>query len=180
MRRALAILLSVLVFAVELPAQTNRGWERVEKLKSGTPVLIFLWNGDQLKGDVETVNSAELQFIRRGLPSTVACSKVRKIVRVRRTDLPDPRQWMVTGALVGAAIGGTWGAVRDAQQHSNEGHWFTGALGGAVLGFFGSCAALTGVGVASVFRHNKVVYEEKTHGPGKTGDQSIVGLTQAE
>ena len=163
MRRALAVLLSVMVFALQLPAQGRRGWENVEKLKPRTPVLISLWNGEQLSGSVDWADTVGLQLTTRGVQRSIARSTVRRIVRVRRGDLPDPGQWMIRGALIGGAVGGTWGAIHDATQHSSEGHWFTGALGGAVLGFFASCAALTAVGVAEVFRHNSVVYEDKTH-----------------
>lgn len=173
MRRVLAILLSVVFFAPLLSARSSRDWKNVEKLKSGASVLILLWNGERLNGRVDRASRTELHLTTLDSQSTIDRSRVRKIIRIRGAELPDPGHWMIRGALVGGATFGAWGGIHDAVHHSNEAHWFTGALGGAGLGFFGSCVALTGVGVVAMFRHNTVVYEDKTHwNPRDTAGQT--------
>ena len=166
MRRALAILLSVAVFAPHLSAQSTRSWENVEKLKPGTPLRILLWNGEQISGKVDGTSETELRLIMRDsertIDRTIDRSEIRRIVRIRHGDLPDPDRWMIRGALIGGAIGVTQGAIRDSTHHSNQGSWLTGGLAGAVLGFFASCAALTGVGVVALVHHDTVVYEDRT------------------
>jgi len=41
---------------------------------------------------------------------------------------------MLAGAVIGGGVGLTSGAIYDVAHHENY-HWFTGAFGGAVLGF---------------------------------------------
>jgi hypothetical protein len=48
MRGTLAVLLTVLLFVLELPARTNRDWTKVETLKPGSAVLVMLWSGEDL------------------------------------------------------------------------------------------------------------------------------------
>jgi hypothetical protein len=148
-------------------AKSNHNWDRVEKLKPGTAVLISLWNGRLISGSVEAVGPAALQIDTAdpdlGVGSSVefARADIQKIVRTRRRNLPDPERWMLIGALVGGGVGFTAGAIYDATNHENY-HWLTGGFGGAVLGFLGSCAILTGVGVVELFHHHdRLVYEDK-------------------
>ena len=62
--------------------------------------------------------------------------------------------------MIGGAVGATAGAIQDATQ-GNNGRVLTKGLGGAGMGFFGSCAALAGVGVVATVRHDKFVYEDR-------------------
>jgi hypothetical protein len=142
----------------------------VEKLKPGTAVLISLWNGRLINGSVDAVGPVALRIdtadpdIGVGSLEELNQADIRKIVRVRRPNLPDPQRWMLISTLAGAGVGFTGGAIYDATHHENY-HWFTGGVGGAGLGFFGSCAILAGVGVVDLFRHHdKLVYEDQSAG----------------
>jgi hypothetical protein len=167
MRKTFAILLAVLFFTPALLAKNNHGWEHVEKLKHGTSILISLWNGRLINGSVDAVGPATLRIdtadpdVGVGSLEEFDRANIRRIVRTRRRNLPDPDRWMLAGALIGGGVGLTAGVVRDLNDHENY-NWFTGAFGGAVLGFVGSCAVLTGVGVVELFHHRTtLVYEDK-------------------
>lgn len=169
MRRTLPALLIVLLLSSELPARTNRGWEDVKKLKPGTSVEVWLWSGENVSGEIDDVSDTGLRVImvdrthtRLG-PRHVDRGTIRRIAIFRKPHLPDPERWMLTGALGGGAIGMTAGVVSDA-RHGGNYNWFEGALGGASLGFFASCAALSAVGIVELARgvhRRKVVYEDK-------------------
>jgi hypothetical protein len=170
MRKAFVILFAVLLFTPALVAKSKYGWEHVGKLKPGTTVLISLWNGRLISGSVEAVGPATLRIDTAdpdaGVGSLVEFERVniRRIVRMRRRDLPDPERWMLAGTLIGGGAGLTAGVIRDLNDHQNY-NWFTGAFGGAALGFVGSCAILAGVGVVEVFHHRTtLVYEDKRSG----------------
>jgi hypothetical protein len=174
MRRTLTALLIVLLLVPELPARSNRDWETVKKLKPGTPIEVLLWSGENLRGEIDGVSDAGLQLAMAGSngPGVGRLrqfdrTSIRRIVLIRKLNLPDSKRWMVTGAVAGGAIGFTAGAVTDLKQGGNY-HWFEGALGGAAMGFFVSCAALFAAGVVDVARgsrHHKVVYEDKSIHP---------------
>jgi hypothetical protein len=169
MRRSLITLLAILMLVPDLCARTNHDWENVKKLKPGTPVEVFLWSGEALSGKIEAVTDSDLQLATAGssgpgigwlrdLPRT----NIQRIVRMRHANLPDPKRWMIGGALAGGAIGLTAGAASDI-KHGNNGRWLLDGFGGAVLGFFGSCVALAAVGTVELVRdvhHHKIVYED--------------------
>lgn len=81
---------------------------------------------------------------------------IRRIVRVRRPSLPDPQRWMLFGALIGGGVGFASRVIYDIAHHENY-HWLAGGFSGAVLGFFGSCAILAGVGAVDLFRHHSAL-----------------------
>jgi hypothetical protein len=176
MRRTLAAMLIVLLFVPGLPARSNHDWENVKKLKSGTSVEVLLSSGETISGEVEGISDAGMQIAtvggnidpRIGWLRDVDRARIRRIVRIRQTNLPDAKRWMITGAVAGGAIGVTTGAVADV-RHGGDYHWAEGALGGAGLGFLVSCAALAAVGavqLAQLPRHRQVVYEDKSvHAP---------------
>ena len=170
MRKVLATMFAVLLFAPALFARAKQGWEHVEKLKPGTPVLISLWSGETISGRVATVRPTELQ-LKTADPEDIGIyqlqefgrAKIRRVVRLRRPNLPNPERWMLTGALIEGGVGLT-GAIHDVTHHDNY-NWFTGGLAGSALGFFGSCAVLAGVGVVELFHHHStMVYEAKRIG----------------
>ena len=171
MCKAITILLAVLLFTPALFGKGNHDWKHVEKLKPGTTVLISTWNRRLISGSVDAVGPAVLR-IDTGDPEVGVGSleefnraEVRKIVRTRGRNLPDPERWMLIGTLIGGGVGFTSGAIYDATHHENY-HWFTGGFGGAVVGFFGSCVILAGVGVVDLFHHHdRLVYEDP--GTGK-------------
>jgi hypothetical protein len=170
MRRTLTALLIVLLLAPELPARSNRDWEDVKKLRPGTLLEIWLWSGENLSGEIGEVSDAGLRVVivnrahsRFGPLREVDRGTIRRIASFQNPHLPNPGRWMLTGALAGGAIGLTAGVVSDA-KHGGNYHWFEGALGGAGLGFFASCAALGAVGFVALARglhRRKVVYEDK-------------------
>ena len=174
MRRTLTAVLIVLLFARELPARSNHNWENVKKLKPGTSVRVLLWSGQELSGAVDAVSSVGLRLATVGSNGPgvgwlrdIDRTSIRRIVRIRKPNLPNPERWMIRGAAAGGAIGLTTGAVSDIRRGDNY-QWFEGALGGAGLGFFASCAALTAVGAVDLARglhREKIVYEDQGNNP---------------
>ena len=174
MRRTLTAVLIVMLFARELPARSNHNWENVKKLKPGTSVRVLLWSGQELSGAVDAVSAVGLRLATVGSNGPgvgwlrdIDRASIRRIVRIRKPNLPNPERWMIRGAAAGGAIGLTAGAVSDI-KHGDNYHWLGGALGGAELGFFASCAALTAVGavdLAQAVRGEKVVYEDQGNNP---------------
>lgn len=174
MRRTLTALLIVLLLGPELPARSNHDWENVKKLRPGTPIEILLWSGENFRGNVAGVSDTGLQLATArstgpgvGRLQQFDRTSIRRIVLIRQLKLPDSKRWMIAGAVAGGAIGLTAGAVTDVKQGGNY-HWFEGALGGAGMGFFVSCAALAATGVVGAARGlqpRKVVYEDKSIHP---------------
>src|SRR6266852_5661511 len=137
MRKLLGTLFAVLLFAPMVFARGNHGWERVEKLKPGTTVLISLWSGRTISGRVEVVNPNGLRIdtadpdVGVGSLEDFIRADIRRIVHIRRPNLPDPQRWMLTGALIGGGVGFTSGAIYDVAHHENY-HWLAGGFGGAI------------------------------------------------
>lgn len=175
MRRTLIAVLIVLLLARELPARSYHNWENVKKLKPGTPVRVWLWSGEHLSGAVDAVSNVGLQLAMAGSNGPgvgwlhdIDRTSIRRVVRIRKSNLPDPKRWMIRSAVAGGAIGLTAGAVSDI-KHGDNYHWFEGGLGGTGLGFFASCAALLVVGTADLaqgVRGERVVYEDQGNSPG--------------
>jgi hypothetical protein len=170
MRKALSILFAVLLFTSTLFAKSNHDWKHVEKLKPGTTVLISLWNGRLVSGSVDGVGPAALRIdtadpdVGVGSLEEFDRADIRRIVRTRGRNLPDPERWILIGTLLGGGVGFTSGAIYDLAHHENY-HWLAGGFGGAVFGFLGSCAILAGVGVVDLFHHHDtLVYEDQRNG----------------
>jgi len=170
MRQTITAVLIVLMFVPTLPARSNNDWQKAEKLKHGTTVEVLLSSGENIRGEVEDVSDTGMQIAtaggsidpRIGWLRDVDRASVRRIVRIRRTNLPDSRRWMIAGAAAGGAIGVTTGAVQDA-EHGNNGRWILGGFAGAVGGFFVACVALAAVATVQVAQRptrRQVVYEE--------------------
>jgi hypothetical protein len=177
MRRTLIALLIPLLLVPDLPARSNHDWDNVKKVKPGTTLEIQLKSGDQLYGELDQVTDSGLRFysVDPNFPQTnwqrdLARNQIRRIVRFRRSsDLPNPKHWMAIGAVAGGAIGVGAGATGDA-RHGNNGRWLIDGFAGALLGFFASCAVLTGVAVvhaAQLPRHTRVIYEDNSPPPAK-------------
>jgi hypothetical protein len=176
MRRTLTALLIVLLLAPELPARNNRDWKNVKELKRDTPVLIWLWSGQDLRGQIESVSDTGLRLAMPDRTNsqvswerTVDRSAVHKIIRFRELpNLPNRQKWVVGGAVAGGAVGVTTGAISDA-KNGYQGGW---VIGGIVGGLFGAmvgdvAAGLVGIGEATpaLLRRRKVVYEDTGPGP---------------
>lgn len=174
MRRAIVVVVCLLLIAPEVSARDLGDWKNVTRLKRGTSVLVSLWNGDQLEGRLESVSDTGLSV---GSPDgtranaqwseAVERGSVRRVVRWRgRGDLPDPGKVMIIGTTAGFAAGAIAGGIQDATGR-NQGRGITYGLAGGVLGFFGSCVVLTGIGAVSLGRgprRTEVVYEVKASG----------------
>jgi len=179
MRRTITALLIILLLSPDVPAQNNRDWKSVKKLKPDTPVLIWLWSGEDLRGNIESVSDTGLRL---DLPDrmnsqvswqrAVDRSAVRKIIRLRDLpNLPDAHKWMVTGAAIGAGVGLVAGIANKDNGVGPLGA-LIGLLGGAMIGDM--AAGLVGIGEAtpSLFRHSKVVYEDTGLRPSPPSPQS--------
>jgi hypothetical protein len=169
MRKTFVIMFAVLSFTPAMFAKSSHDWERVEKLKSGTPVLISLWSGRLISGSVDAVGADALRIDTAdrdvGVGSLIDFGRtdICRIVRVRRTSSPEPQRWMARGALIGAGVGFTAGGIYDATHHENY-NWIRGGLGGAALGYFGSAAVLAGVATVDLYHHDNLVYEDQRIG----------------
>ncbi len=161
---------SIESFTAGVFAKSNHDWNRVEKLKPGTAVLISLWNGRLISGSVDAVGPAALRIdtadpeVGVGSLEELGRAEIRRIVRTRGRNLPNVQRWMLIGTLIGGGVGFTSGGIYDVTHHENY-HWLTGGFGGAVFGFLGSCAILAGVGVVELFHHpSTLVYEDQRTG----------------
>jgi len=164
MRRILVVGLVLLSFCGQSLAKDRQDWSRVEKLKPGAKVLVTLWTGEEIAGRVDSVGQGSLGIRTSSSWKPLqrfARAEIQAIVHLRGPKLPDPDRWMRDGALIGGAVGVTSGAIQDATQ-GNNGRVLTHGLAGAGLGFFGSCAAMAGVGAVALVHHDRLVYEEKT------------------
>lgn len=169
MRRLLVTLIAVLLFFVpDLSAARNTGdWAGVRKLKRGTAVEVWLWSGEKLRGKIDNVtdDALNLDILDPGNPQISLQHAIRRdsihtIATTRHLDLPDSKRWMLTGAVAGAGAGAIAGGIVDITHGTNY-RWAAGGFGGAILGFFVSCAALAatgGVEVARDHHRGKVVY----------------------
>ena len=184
MRRTLIALLIALLFVPNLPARTNHDWDNVKKVKPGTTLEIQLKSGDELYGELDQVSDSSLRIYAAGNNSAqtnwqrdLDRNQIRRIIRFRRSsDFPNPARWMAIGAVAGGAIGVGAGAIGDA-KHGNNGRWLVDGFAGAVLGFFASCAVLTGVAVVHVAqlpRHTKLIYEDNSPPPAKDLPQKFM------
>jgi hypothetical protein len=168
MRRSLTALLMFLLLVPDLPARTNRDWENVKNLKPGTPVQVLLWSGEKLWGEVDAVSDAGLRVImvhrtRLGPLRELDRGTIRRIASFRKSHLPDPGRWMLTGALAGGAIGVAGGAIGDANQHTQGGWLFgglAGAFGGAMVGGMAAGFVVIGKATPALLHHSKIVYED--------------------
>jgi len=172
MRRTFTVTVIVLLLVHELLARGKNNWENVKRLPVGSAVQILLWNGEDLRGRIDNVSDAGLllAMVERFQTRRVRQldrSGIRRIAQFHQPNLPDPKRWMVTGAVAGGAIGLTAGAVADGRHGTNY-RWFEGAFGGAGMGFLASTMALVAVGTFDVAKgphRSKVVYEDTSSHP---------------
>lgn len=172
MCRAPAILAAILVVVPAAPAQSVRDWNNVQKLKLEDPILIRLRSGEKVRGEFVEVLDDRLQIAAfvpfqydvRNLRE-INRADIRKIELVRRDQhLPNPRTWAIRGAIVGGAAGVGLGIHRDISEPTACGHacWFVDGVGGAGGGYMVGLISCATVGIAHLFRHNRLIYEAKT------------------
>jgi hypothetical protein len=103
-------------------------WERVEGLRTGTPVVVTLKSGDQLTGAFNALLPMTLALIdREGRESSVRRSDVATIVT------RGARDGLTNGTLTGAGIGLTAVVVMLAVIASGDGYVLPSAKWGAPL-----------------------------------------------
>lgn len=169
MRRLLTLILILASAGPQVLARDKNDWERVKKLKHGTSVYVTLMKGQPVSGRVVGADEGNLRLATlypwdNGVPEMIARDNVERIVIVRHRILPDPRGVITWGMLIGGAVGTTAGAIGDI-RHGNNDRWLVDGLGGVGSGFFAACMAEAGFGIAALFRHDKVIYEN--HGAGR-------------
>jgi hypothetical protein len=176
MRKILAVLLSVQLLVPVASARTIHDWSNLEKLELDDPLLVVLQTGEKIRGHFIRI-SEETLSLGVSVPSQFGATYLREIVRadirkielVRRAqNLPNPRTWVIGGALIGGAAGVGLGIHRDISEPTACGHacWFLGGAAGAGLGVLAGLMAAAIVGIGRMFRRNKLIYEDTTrHGP---------------
>lgn len=174
MRPLLAMLLAVLLVSPDLAARDIHDWNNVRKLKHGTTVVVDLTNGDEYWGRIESVQENSLTLAvpdhtvaQASWVHTLDRAAIRQVVRSRGpVYLPDPRRWMIVGAVAGGAAGVTTGAIEDTQKR-NQGRWLLGGVFGSMLGAMGGLVTAGCIAVVQLPRgmaqRDKVVYEAVTH-----------------
>lgn len=164
--RALAVVLPLLCFVQSAQARNKHDWKNVENLKRNTPVSIWLWSGDNLKGRIVSV--ADARMLLNGTdpvdPAVAARpvqrNAIRRVVLIRGSALPDSG-WIWVGTLGGGLAGMIAGAAEDG-IHGSGGRWVVGSVTGMVAGFLGSCVILGTVGILRAARrsfHSATIYE---------------------
>jgi len=188
MRCILATLLAILMFTPELPARSSHDdWNKVMKLKSGTPVLISLWNGERLGGRIESVTDAGVELDDPDRSSAhgswqrqIDRSSIQQIARTHEAHLPNPRKWMAIGAAGGAGTAITVGAITEPKA-TFSGKWLLDGFAGAVLGFIGSCVVVAIVSTGALVRNthqNRIIYESPGPPPGVIAESGGTRLNQ--
>lgn len=163
MRRIVVLLLAVLLAGPALPARQNGSWDGVKGLSAGAQVKIFLWNGWAVRGEILSVDDAEVRVAgydpTDGQPNKVheiGRRSVRRIVKYKEMKPLNRDKWLVVGAISGGAVGG---AVAERQTKNS---W---PLGGIAGGFAGTTVAFVVTGLVDAARvhhgmkSGKVVYE---------------------
>lgn len=136
MRRAIATLSILLLFAPEVPAQATSDWQNVERLDHGADIIVKLDNKKSVEGTVESVSDAELQINMRKhrviRTRTIGRPMVVKIILI-----PPDNKRAIRRLEVGMIGGGALGATLGATQPTDYGKGWLTALGtgiGMVVG----------------------------------------------
>lgn len=172
MRQTLAIVLSILLLVPGAPAQTRHDWSNVENLKPYAPVIVQLWTGEKVSGQLISVRDDGLRLAAY-VPFQFGATYLREISRadIRKLELdrkdqnlPNPRSWAIGGAIVGGATGVGLGIHRDKTEPSTCGHacWLLDGAAGAGGGYMAGLMVSAGALVFHAFRHNKLIYEDTT------------------
>ena len=172
MRQTLAILLTIFLLVPAAHAQNPHDWTQVDKLKLDDPILIKLWNGEKVRGDFISVSDDQMRlgaYDRHTFGAIrlreINRADIRRVELVRRVQhLPNPKNWVIGGAIVGGAAGVGLGIHRDFSEPSACGHacWLVDVAAAAGLGALAGLMAGGLVGIGRLFRRNKLIYEDTT------------------
>lgn len=134
MRRVVAAVLAILLLCPGLPARDIHKWRNVEKLRRGTTVMVVLWDGSELNGQVQFATDSAVQVAASNTDAyetssiqTVDRRSIRRVIRVRAAlYVPDQQRW----GVIGAVGGGTAGAMSAGISYGDGAHAFFGGLAG--------------------------------------------------
>ncbi len=157
---ATILILSIVAFGqsallAQVAGQPKFGtWEAVKGIPSGEKVQINLKSGRTIKGEISSVSDSGITI---GLGSKAVTTGRDEVQRVFHAVGKSSRKPVVTGALIGAAVGAGGLAIAVAARGSGE----TSELAGALLG-----VTLAGAGIGALignaFRRGKklvLIYE---------------------
>jgi len=164
-----------LLFAENCPREASN-WENVKKLKPGTNVRVLLWSGQELSGAVDAMSAVGLRLATVGsngpesAGSAISTARASGGLCAFASPTCHIQTRMIRSAVAGGAIGLTAGAVSDVNTAKLP--LVRSALGGADLGFFASCAALTASGLSTSRRQcgRKSCVEDQGNNPVHYGN----------
>jgi uncharacterized protein YcfJ len=168
MRRRITVMVAIVMLTIAGVAKDADAWQRddwgnVERLKAGTAVRISLKSGGWIDGNFTGADDALLQvnLLDGSGAGNAPRDDVKSVTLLYAIPPPGPdiHKWLLVGAATGAVAGAAIGGSRDVTHGSNY-HWAEGALAGGLFGMMGSAAVQIGVTVVrgARFRTKKVVY----------------------
>ena len=178
MRTVLILGLAFVLLPSHLFARKN-DWAKVEKLKPETLLRVDLLQGPTVSGFLKSADDSNLKLtLWDGTPiDDIARADVRRVIRIRRPLIRDPRKVLRLGAVGGAIVGALVLAVQD--QHGCQGckgfSMLIGGAAGAWLGFMVAVAVEIPLAIISLARHSSVVYEAASPPPARS-DHGRSGL----
>lgn len=162
MRAILIVGLLLLAFSPQVLAR-NHDWTKVEKLKPGASLQVDLWSGPSVVGKLESATGSAIRLkLWDGTPmEEISRANVRRVIRLRRSHLEDPRKLLTTGAVIGGIAGATAVAITDRNdcQGCKGFRIVAGGAGGALFGFLGAAVVGAGMGTVDLLHHSKAIYE---------------------
>lgn len=154
MRRAIATLSVLLLFAPEVPAQATSDWQNVERLDHGADIMVKLDKGKSAEGAVESVSDDEL-LVNTQKHRVIRTRTISRPMVVRVILIPPGNKRALRRLEVGMIAGGALGATMGATQRTDYGKGWLIAVGtgiGMVVG-----GLIGSMGVPDVRR--VVIYE---------------------
>jgi len=167
MRTALALLILLLATTLNCSAKDLSDWAEVQKLKTGTEVLVVDTSGNRVDGYVTSVSQNELRVNamagnQPGLlsPAVFARAVVGEVYKVgKKYDRRLGAKNLILASGVGLLGGIAIGAAVD-QAHPSIEDPGQGKLVGGILGFFAGPAVLAGSrAILSALHRTKLIYK---------------------
>jgi len=170
MRTALAVLTLLLATTLNSSAKDLGNWAEVQKLKTGTEVLVVDTFGNRVDGYVTSVSQDELRVNalagnQPGLltPAVFARAVVGEVYKVgKKFDRRLGAKNLILASGIGLLGGIAIGAAVDRAHPSSEDPGQAKLVGG-VLGFFAGPAVLAGGrAILSALHRTKLIYKTQT------------------
>jgi hypothetical protein len=170
--RGFFVLIAAMLLCPNLRAGDIHNWGNVRKLKRGTPVLIVPSSGANVSGRFESATDSGMRVAvpdrrdpRAASIRTIDRRSVRRVVReAKPVYLPNPKHWMIAGAVAGGTAGVIAGAAEDATE-GNDGHWFTKGVAGAGAGVLAVSVASLALAAVQIprfmSRREKIIFESQ-------------------